>query len=489
MIKNMSAGLKRQSLKDSLPMLLMVLSIVLLVVLQFFWLTTAWRETRDNFQKQTNSLFRQTIFAMHDSMVMRNIEPIRGDSVFRAKRFFVGDSLKTFFGQDTRPAHGRDTSSVVEVFISSSGNDSLRQMLKPLARRMRAERFHKKFLIRMGPDSLRRDSIRTEFAQALSASGISVPFTIHHIRSEMPGKFHALKNPPGTLMSELVPFNPLHFYSVLFEGTDRFFLKAITPQILFSLFVILVTAGSFYLMNSSIRSQKNLMKMKSDFISNISHELKTPVSTVSVALEALEKFNALDDREKTNEYLRMAQNELNRLVLMTDKILQTASYENKAPEMRTEIMDLDAGLKEVLESMKLVFENRKIEVCYEKQGGDFRMKGSRSHLVTVIYNLLDNAIKYSPEGSEITLLLKDDGNEITLSVKDQGMGIPAAYHKKVFEKFFRVPSGDVHNTKGYGLGLNYVWSIVEGHRGVIKLESELGAGSCFRIRFPKNGVA
>lgn len=182
----------------------------------------------------------------------------------------------------------------------------------------------------------------------------------------------------------------------------------------------------------------------------------------------------------------MAQNELNRLVLMTDKILQTASFENKAPELKGEVMDLDAELKEVLASMRLVFENRKIGVRYEKAGRDFRLKGSRAHLVTVIYNLLDNAIKYSPESSEIVIQLNDDGNEITLSVKDQGMGIPAAYHKKVFEKFFRVPSGDVHNTKGYGLGLSYVWSIVEGHNGVIKLESELGAGSCFHIRLPKN---
>lgn len=482
----MFSGPDMRSVKESFPLLLMVFSIGLLIVVQFLWLKSAWKEAREDFQEETNHLFRQTIFSMHDSLVMRNIEPIRGDSVYRVRRFFLGDSLKTLLRPDTATHTGVRGSGIAEVFISSENEDSVRQLLRPLAGRMRAEKGLRKFIVRMGPDSLDKDSIAHQFRLSLLKSHISVPFEIHHISSEKPGIPFAIGHPDEVLGSEVVPLNPLNRYAVSFTSTTTYFLKAIAPQVLFSVFVTLLTIGSFYLMNRSMRSQRKLMKIKNDFISNMSHELKTPVSTVSVALEALEKFKALDDPGKTNEYLRIAQNELGRLTLLTDKILQTVSFENRDPEMKVEKMDLDAEIREVLASMKLVFERRKIQVRYERSGSDFTLNGSRQHLVTVIYNLLDNAIKYSPESSSIVVHLQENGNEITLSVRDHGIGIPAMYHKKVFEKFFRVPSGDVHNTKGYGLGLSYVARIIENHKGVIKLESEVGKGSSFNIRLSKN---
>jgi signal transduction histidine kinase len=230
------------------------------------------------------------------------------------------------------------------------------------------------------------------------------------------------------------------------------------------------------------------MEIKNDFISNITHELKTPVSTVSVALEAMQRFQALDDPKKAGEYLTIAQHELNRLVLMTDKILQTASFETRGPEMETVTFDLETAVREVIQSMKLIFEKRNMRVAYETKGSGFFVKGSRSQLITVFCNLFDNAVKYSPESSAIIVTLDAGENDITISIKDNGAGIPVMYQKKVFEKFFRVPSGDVHNIKGYGLGLSYVASVVEGHKGEINLESETGKGSCFRIRLPKNAV-
>jgi two-component system phosphate regulon sensor histidine kinase PhoR len=147
-------------------------------------------------------------------------------------------------------------------------------------------------------------------------------------------------------------------------------------------------------------------------------------------------------------------------------------------------MDLDVQVNEVLQSMKLIFDKQNRQVLYERKGLDFSLKGSPSHLITVLYNLFDNAIKYSPESSAIIVQLEEHEKDITLSIKDNGVGIPAVYQKKVFEKFFRVPSGDVHNTKGYGLGLSYVASVVERHKGEINLQSEIGKGSW--IRLPKN---
>jgi two-component system phosphate regulon sensor histidine kinase PhoR len=239
-------------------------------------------------------------------------------------------------------------------------------------------------------------------------------------------------------------------------------------------------------MYKNLRAQQKLMQIKNDFISNVTHELKTPVATVSVALEALKNFNALDDPKRTSEYLDIAQNELNRLTLMTDKILKTSVFEDKGVELKIEVVDLDVIISQVLASMKLVFEKRNTILNYSKTGTSFSLGGSREHLTNILYNLVDNGLKYSPEKSVLDIRLTNAGGKMQLVVRDEGIGISREYQKKIFEKFFRVPSGDVHNIKGYGLGLSYVASVVKSHGGEIFVESEPGKGSAFTIILPTN---
>lgn len=262
-------------------------------------------------------------------------------------------------------------------------------------------------------------------------------------------------------------------------------IKKITPQILFSVFLTVLTTAAFVIMYRSIRAQQRLMELKNDFISNITHELKTPITTVGVAIEALKSFQRIDNPKLTNDYLDIAQNELNRLSILTDKILKTSIFENKGIEYQPEPIEMDKLIEQVLASMKLVFEKQGAKVTFEKEGNDFSLMGGSVHLTSVIYNLLDNALKYSLITPEIMIYLKGEPSEIILSVKDNGIGIAAEYRKKVFEKFFRVPTGDVHNIKGYGLGLSYVESVVKSHKGVIEVQSEPGKGSNFIIVFPK----
>lgn len=485
----MSAGWMNLLFRDRAPGLLVAFSIVLLLVLQLAWLRSAWKEEQESLRKETNSLFRTTIFSMHDSLILRNIETIQVDSAFH------GGPLPSDVVNRTRnrldasdDSHGRtQTSAFVDVFIAPDSKDSVRRIFKPLIRRMRADASHRRFLVRFGADSLHRDSIAHEFSEALAKAGINLPFQIHRIQRQTPGlRVPVIELRERSFLSEPVPFNPANHYVASFSGTNGYFLKAIMPEILFSLFVTLLTSGSFWLMRRSIRAQKNLVKMKGDFISNITHELKTPVATVSVALEAMERFEALDDKQKTKEYIGMAQDELNRLLIMIDKVLQTASFENDVHVMNPEKIDLDDDVRSVLRSMKLVFEKRQLQVRYASKGTDFTIHGSRAPLVTALYNLLDNAIKYSPVSSAILITLNASEKNISLSVEDNGIGIPQEYQKRIFDRFFRVPSGDVHNVKGYGLGLNYVAHVVEGHHGTIHVESSEGKGSSFTIHLPKN---
>jgi signal transduction histidine kinase len=225
--------------------------------------------------------------------------------------------------------------------------------------------------------------------------------------------------------------------------------------------------------------------MKIDFISNITHELKTPVTTVSVALEALRDFKGLENPQTTKEYLDIAQGELNRLTLLTDKILKTAIFENKGIGFEPEPVDMLKTVDQILHSMKLVFEKQKAKVRFERQGDAFTIVGGSVHLTNVIYNLLDNALKYSGGEPNITITLQEDQQQVTLRVSDKGIGIPGEYSKKIFEKFFRVPTGDVHNVKGYGLGLSYVQAVIRSHNGSIDVASKPGEGSTFTISLPK----
>lgn len=226
------------------------------------------------------------------------------------------------------------------------------------------------------------------------------------------------------------------------------------------------------------------MQLKNDLISNITHELKTPVATVSVALEAMQNFRALDNPALTAEYLTIAQQELKRLTLMTDKILKTSSFEATGLEIKTEDTDIENIISEVLTSLKLVFEKHQAQVSFEKEGYDFTIRANREHITNVVYNLLDNAIKYSQPGCQIHVRLVKNQQGIQLSVQDNGIGIPAEHQSKVFDKFFRVPTGDVHNARGYGLGLSYVASVVKSLKGTLELKSEAGKGSIFTITLP-----
>ena len=475
-------------IRGTLPGALMIFSIVLLIILQVLWLTASWREVRENFRKETNSLFRRTILAMQDSIVFKNTTPVETDTLFTSQRISPYDSV------DLSSDHNllidrikrKDTVSVVEVFIVNNKSDSLAHLLPPIARRMRMDRTNRKFIIHLGPDSLNLDSIQVKFGKALLSAGLPVDFKVFELRKTRLGRTLDPPSPGGMLVSDVVPFNPATHYAVQFISVDHVFWKAITPQILFCVFLTVLTAGSFYSMNRNMRSQRRLMQMKNDFISNMSHELKTPVSTVTVAIEALERFKGLDDPEKTSEYLTMAKSELQRLTLMVDRILQTASSGEREPAKQKVIMNMDQKISDILDSLKLLFDKRGIDRRYERRGVDFSLNGDPQQLTTLVYNLIDNAIKYTRDAPVISVMLEDLGDSLAFSVRDNGVGIPEQYHKKVFEKFFRVPAGDVHDVRGYGLGLSYVASVVEQHHGSIALESMPGKGTCFIVRLPKN---
>ena len=220
------------------------------------------------------------------------------------------------------------------------------------------------------------------------------------------------------------------------------------------------------------------------FLNAVTHELKTPIATVGVAIEALKNFNAINDPQKTKEYLDISSNELQRLGLLVDKVLKLSMFEKKELELKYEPVNLKEIVDEVTASLRLQLEKNNARVSVT-QNGDLNLQGDRLHLLSVVFNLLDNAIKYSNGDPSIQIELNGDEQNAELSIKDNGIGIPAEYQGKVFEKFFRVPAGDTHNTKGYGLGLSYAAQVIRKHNGIISVDSQPGLGTKFTIILPK----
>jgi two-component system phosphate regulon sensor histidine kinase PhoR len=208
---------------------------------------------------------------------------------------------------------------------------------------------------------------------------------------------------------------------------------------------------------------------------------------VGVAIEALKNFNAIQDPEKTKEYLDISQNELQRLGLLVDKVLKLSMFENKKVEIKYELFDLEELVNEVVASLRLQLEKYNARITVDTEG-NLLINGDRMHLLSVVFNLLDNALKYSKGNAAIQVDIKEAGENIVLKITDNGIGIPPQYKDRLFEKFFRVPTGDTHNAKGHGLGLSYSAQVIKQHHGTIEVDSHEGLGSTFIITLPKNNT-
>ena len=273
-------------------------------------------------------------------------------------------------------------------------------------------------------------------------------------------------------------------YDIVLAGYTGYVLKRMTPQILFALLLFSMISLAFFLIRQNLKRQQQLTEIKNDFIRNITHELKTPVATVSVAIEAMQHFGALENPERAREYLSISGSELNRLSLLIDKVLRMSLFEEGETTIKKESFDFRQLVEEIIATMRLQFEKYQAKVQLKVSDGVFTLNGDRLHLASVVYNLLDNALKYSAEQPSVAIDIHRSNEQIILKVTDNGKGIPAAYVDKIFEKFFRVPTGDVHNIKGHGLGLSYVAGVIRQHQGDIRVESRVGEGTSFEISLP-----
>lgn len=267
-----------------------------------------------------------------------------------------------------------------------------------------------------------------------------------------------------------------------FPKTSSFVLKRMWLTILGSFLLVSLIAGSFILMLQTILKQKKVSEVKNDFINNMTHEFKTPIATVSAALEALVSFDGLADKNRSIRYIDISRKEMTRLSGLVEKVLNHSVFEQKKVSLNKETFDVCKLIHETSQQFIMKGAGR-VEIEYDSEGSGY-IHADKLHFQNVINNLIDNAVKYSTETVKIDVACNREGEYIVILVKDNGIGISKDQQKHIFEKFYRVPTGDLHGVKGFGLGLSYVKHIVEMHGGTVGVKSQLGIGSEFTIAIP-----
>jgi two-component system, OmpR family, phosphate regulon sensor histidine kinase PhoR len=460
---------------------LMTLSILAIAAFQYYWLQKAYEREERTLDMRTNFIFRETIRAMQASKL--KIAPF-GDSS-RPQRMLI----HTERPRDRSMSPDQKIEGFLDVVLnkmkdssrntvasSRNNGDSLRLMNRAFpGRRDRMLQFL--FDLDSLQDSIKVRELDSAYAKRLEEQNIDISFSISRVET------HETKEPVFNEVT-LGFRNPIT-YRLDLEDKNSFVFKRIAIPILFSVFLVAFTALSFSLLYRNLLRQNRLSEIKNEFISNITHELKTPIATVSVAIEALRSFNANLDPQRTKEYLDISANELQRLSLLVDKVLKLSMFEKREIDLQYEPLDMKNLVDEVIASLRLQFEKHHAQVNTSFTG-DTSLEADRLHLVSVIFNLLDNAIKYSPDAPRINVNVTGSGNRVNLVIEDSGIGIPEEYRGRIFEKFFRVPTGNLHNAKGYGLGLSYVAHVINRHKGTINVESIPGDGSKFIISLPKH---
>ncbi|MBK7944006.1 MAG: HAMP domain-containing histidine kinase [Flavobacteriales bacterium] len=283
-----------------------------------------------------------------------------------------------------------------------------------------------------------------------------------------------------------------HYFGVYFPTRHSTLWEA-PPDVgwtwIFPVVVTLIVLGFFAYSVWVILRQKRLSEMKNDFIGNMTHELKTPISTIALSAEVLSDPATMHEPERLQEYARIIRSENERLRTQVERVLQLSTLDKDSLRMKQETVDMHDVARSAADSIKLQAQERGMEVLLRLEADGAIVQGDRVHLANAVFNLLDNAVKYGRAGTPIEIRTSRRGMELLLSVKDQGIGIRKEDQRHVFERFFRVHTGNVHDVKGFGLGLHYVQQIALAHGGGISLSSEPGKGSVFILSLPLKQTA
>jgi len=478
--------------------LLMIISQIMLTGLLAQWLRSQWDEEKQSFVHDINLKFTESVDQVMDSMLVKHlIVPVMNDSTVKMDHLIrfnekitkgnPGNQHITAYINDSVGDHTMvtitmpDSTGTPTNDIGFSSFDSTRQSI--LIRSV-------KLIIRETGDSAGKGNRLSHMISLLPDTvllkdlfetrlGKDKPLYKIRLNTDSEKTITALN---GQGLSTKFFDRPVYVEIQSYQGI---IFGRVSSQILFALTLLILTGAAFFFTYRSLRKQEMLNILRNDFISNISHELRTPVSTVSVALEALKGFDRVKDASRTIEYLNIASAEMKRLDQLIAQALNTSVMESHGEYLNMEECDLAGLTREVLNSLQVRFAECGARVDFTSDSAVVPVNIDRLYIHGVLVNLLDNSMKYSSGKPEIKIAIEQKATSFILTIGDNGPGIPEEYMSKIFDKFFRVPKGDVHDIKGYGLGLSFAAIVMKHHSGKISVRNKEEGGCEFALTFLK----
>ena len=479
-------------------LVLMIVSQLLLTGFVFQWLHSQYSLERARLKEELVQIYLESHNEMLDTILFRHIvEPALSDTSITHKekitRPGVNKQARAIYAvglhADTSRVKNREQAfitvrmsgekeSIPDTEIikrNGTNNDFLLRTVKLF---ISSNKDSSGTLDRMAdsfPGGIDTSLFRTNFTRLLSRTGTNFGIIW---TSDTPGKNQKMSH--ASLHINPLSGNALPGAEI--TGFQGYVLGNIFAQILFGLILVIITALAFFAAYRNIRNQMILNETRNEFISNMTHELKTPVSTMKVALESLLSYDMRKDPQLTEEYLKLASEETRRLENLINLVLDHTFLEgNGYPLTLVEI-----NLRVLVESAVKIMTPRleqggTIRFIPEQQ--DIIIKGDELYLQGLLLNLLDNSIRYCDKVPDIVITAKAPDQNVEIAVTDNGPGIPDRYRNKIFDKFFRVPAGNVHNIKGYGLGLSYAAQVMRLHKGSIAVKNNT-TGCSFILKFP-----
>ncbi len=271
---------------------------------------------------------------------------------------------------------------------------------------------------------------------------------------------------------------------VNFPQKGKYIFSSIAKNLILSIVFILTIIGVFATTLYQLKKQKQISAIKTDFINNMTHEFKTPIATINLALDAIKNPKIIGNQDKILNYVRMIREENKRMHAQVETVLRISKLDNNQLDMSKEVLDIHEVLEDAISHVTLLIEDKKGSLNLKLEAIQTEMIGNPFHITNIFVNILDNAVKYSKENPRIDVVTENSLNHILIHIIDQGLGMSKTAQKHAFDKFYREETGNIHNVKGHGLGLSYVKKIVDLHQGNISVTSEKGKGSRFTVKFP-----
>ncbi len=324
---------------------------------------------------------------------------------------------------------------------------------------------------------LRSKGIETDFKYGIYSNGLATQVKSGYFRKEV-GKSYKVP------MFADADGNSNFQLFVTFPEKKHFILASISKILILSAFFIVIIILAFVSALYQLIRQKQISEIKTDFINNMTHEFKTPIATINLALDAIINPKIIGEKEKVERYVEMIREENKRMHAQVENVLRISKLEKNQLDVSKETVDIHDIIEEAITHVDLLVKNKGGYIKLSLKAGLTEILANEFHLANVIVNMMDNAIKYSVDGPKIDILTENTPKNIIIKIKDQGIGMTKNVQKNVFKKFFREERGNIHNVKGHGLGLSYVKKIVEIHQGEIYVESEKRVGSTFTIKLP-----